>query len=184
MFTGAFCLLAFLLYGWFGAYEGVGGADNLFRKFLAMQGLFYMSCGMMFRKGALNVLLSRRRALWCLLIGSCLMIVKCWLQYRGSDCYYYVGWVSIPVLANAVFNLVPSRAVPDSILVCAFPIYVLHPFVLRFFCKVGDAVGVSWGKNVFVWSFATLCAFSITVLVVWIQRKMFPRLNRIVWGGR
>lgn len=185
LFTGSFLFLVFLLYGWLGAYEGVGGGDNIFRKYFAIQGLFYMSCGIMFRSGKIDVILRGRwQQVAVLFVGVGLMAAKVFFHVQGNWWYVYLGWLSVPVLLIAVFNLLPTNLLPQTILACAFPIYLTHIFVLRAMSLGGKALGVSYDANCWIWIMAVMSCCGVTLGITYLLRRKAPCLNGVLWGNR
>lgn len=184
-FGGAFCIVAFALYGLLGPYEGMHGEIHyFFRKFLALQGLFYMSCGMAFRLGELDFRLKYRTSICLLGMGLSLMGVKVYCQSIDAACYIYFGWAAVPLITVSVFNLIPLIKMPSQVLSCAFPIYVMHMFVLQTICYVALKFNMAIGDGWVLWPVGTVLVFGMTLLLCFIQRRMLPQVNGVIWGGR
>lgn len=116
LFTGSFLFFVFLLYGWLGAYEGVGGAENIFKKYFALQGLFYMSCGVMFRLGKIDVILRGRwQQVAVLFVGVGLMTAKVFSMLGGLVvCLFWLAFCSVSLDCCFQFTSDKSTASNDS----------------------------------------------------------------------
>lgn len=177
----SYCIV---LAGGIGARMG-GSVHYIFRKTLATQGLFYMCLGMAFRGGVVDMILRHKAIAWMLLVvGLALMGVKVYLHCNGSGSYYYVGWISVPCILIGLFNVITSQHLPDWLTSCAFPIYLIHMFVLRTFVVVFSAIQFPVKEHLLIWVIIVASVFLLTLLFVAVQCKYLKTLNAILCGGR
>lgn len=175
------------LYGLLGPWEGLDGPVHyFFRKTIATQGMFYVTLGMLFRSGRLNVVVSGSGGGKMIVLGGLLIVLKVILQYHVVWFYYYCGWLAIPFLMLGVFNAVPDRAWPRWCTDCAFPIYLVHLFFIRLFILLGLRMFPNEGvkDHLFTWFCFTLAVCILSFLSIVFQRRLFPKLNTLFYGGR
>lgn len=139
----------------------------------------------MFRSGKIDVVLRGRwQQIAVLFVGVGFMAAKVFLHVRGDWWYVYLGWLSVPFLLIAVFNLLPPNLLSQTILACAFPIYLTHIFVLRAMSLGGKALGISYDANCWIWIMAVMLCCSMTLGMTYLLRLKAPGLNGVLWGNR
>lgn len=128
--------------------------------------------------------LSRNQSLIMAALGLFLLSAKVLSQYFGFPFYYYLGWLSIPLLVIAMINLMPALQVPTFITSCAFPIYVCHMFIIDIAHKVTSYLEFDANLHISLWLILALGIFSLTLAVVLCFRRILPRSSKVIFGGR
>lgn len=174
----------FILYGVVAPWEGVPGEHVFFfRKVIPLQGVFYFTLGMLCRKGTVNILaMPRNLAFAAGALGVGLLVIKSLVL--DSLVYCYLGWLAVPFLVAALIRLMPDLNVPSAITSCAFPIYLVHLFLIDAAVVCARKAGIDIGGHTAIWFVVTLAIFVFSFLAVYVQRRLAPMLNKILYGGR
>jgi len=127
-------------------------------------GFFYFSVGMALRMRAVPLDLNR----W--LGGVFFLLGLAVYHYWGAD-------LAIPLLMVGLWGLCPARRFPAWLTQNAFPIYLIHTFVLLLFGsgKIASPV-IALGVG-----FAAIVLSLVSAILI---RKLFPRTIPILFGGR
>ena len=146
-------------------------------------GLAYFTLGIYIRrKVVLDCLLNIRiKFKYPLIVSYCLLII-----FRCIAVFYnwhwvivcYLGFLSIPIAILIGWMLMPSTKWSSAITSCAFPLYLIHGFVILFLEKF-------WGEfimsNVFI---GVLCVMTLSFVLVGILRACGTRVGNILFAGR
>ena len=118
--------------------------------------------------------------------GWLLIMLKVILQYHVVWFYYYCGWLAIPFLMLGVFNVISDRAWPRWCTDCAFPIYLIHLFFIRLFILLGLRMFPNEGvkDHLLIWTYFTFAVCLLSFFTVAIQRRLFHKINKYMYGGR
>ena len=90
----------------------------------------------------------------------------------------YLGWISIPFIMSSVWRFIPGDKWHFSIVSCAFPLYLVHPFA-RYALEVYTGYPESF--NVFS---GFICLISCSFVLIMLVRLMGMPVCRILFGGR
>lgn len=184
-----FLFMVFCAYGMVGPWEGYGGKlVFFFRKFFALQGLFYFSAGIALRFGVVSVGISRRVSIVSLLVAISLLVAKVITQEMGMGWYGYCGYASVPFLLLAIFNLMPGDLFPSWMAGLSFPLYLVHVFVVNTVLFVLNAIRHGNGMQscgLIMTVVLTVLTFFISLAIVVGIRRLCPKsINCLLWGGR
>ncbi len=93
--------------------------------------------------------------------------------------------ITLPLLIWIVWQWVPSKPWNRAITSCAFPIYLLHIFILGRFNLLFENIAVlsflkHWYGYFIMWFIAVVGSIGITLLM----RRWFPKTSDLLFGGR
>ena len=138
---------------------------NDFWKFgFSISGIFYFSTGLFLRMKSVRLHIAPIWGVLALALGLAL--------------YFLVDrMASLPFLIVGVWGLTPGKRLPKVLTENAFPIYLMHMFVLLLF---GTKMWTSPALAILVGCAGIVVTLGLAV----ITRKLSPRFSRIAFGGR
>ncbi len=163
----------------------------LLLKYINWQAIFFFNLGLALRifNVKLNVLPDKKSYLvsaGCFVVGMGVFAVLLYGEYVGG--WIFVGCLKmfaiLPVLLS-VWIIVPKRAWSANLTACAFPIYLLHLFMLDISAAISkkSSLFVSCPSLVvyIIWGVSAILA---CILFTHFIRFMFPRTANVLFGGR
>lgn len=117
--------------------------------------------------------------------GRMVLLAACGLLWGLIFAFRQEGLFDVFCLTGCVLmvELTPCKLWPKSLTSCAFPVFLLHGFVLIFFPPV-----IKWfpilGCSFCGYFFQVVCVFGICLMLICLLRKFMPRFASIVFGGR
>lgn len=138
----------------------------------------YFVAGIAVRYYPIKLDLSLRKRLTLLLVMFVLVMLRPFV--------FEPSWALIPLVLSIVFLNVPCRALPKWLTSSAFPIYLLHLFVLGFWRKAlavlpfGSLLKSTW----YGYLVQTAIVFGASLLLCLAMRRWLSRVSSIVFGGR
>lgn len=138
--------------------------DGFWKFGFSVSGLFYFVVGLYLRMRALEMVIT---PLW----GGIFFVL-------GLCLYFFVDqMLSLSVLIVGVWGLMPARRLPDVLTANAFPIYLMHMFVLLLF---GTRKLTSPWACILIGGAGILLTLGSVIVV----RRIFPCFARVAFGGR
>ena len=178
-------LLAFLKgFLFFGEESGTWG--YFFERFLGASFLIYFLLGAAIRLKLIliprfkNEILKLGLAcflLWCVLIA---------LQVVGGSCFWIrvarrlIFHTSTAAMLYFIWRIMPTNRWPDLLTSSAFPIYLLHWFVLDFYAKIFYSAPQTIMQVVARMGFGIIVSLVLSVSA----RLVFPKASALLFGGR
>lgn len=144
----------------------------------SLKNLFFFSAGLVLRYNPFQ--LPKLKGLR--LIASVGVIgLSLWAAIGGVKVYLY-----LPLLIVCLYWIMPSKPWPKVLTSCAFPVYLLHMFVVSVMGIVIKNVSLfsRLHGNVVGWIVDCGIAFAICVLITCGLRRYFPRIAYWWFGGR
>ena len=80
-------------------------------------------------------------------------------------------------------ELIPCKLWPRSLTSCAFPIFLLHGFVLIFLPLIVKRIPIL-GHSFCGYLFQVVCILGVCLMLTCFLRKVMPRFASLVFGGR
>ena len=144
------------------------------------QGLFYFSVGIVLRRKGPPGWPSWT-AVFSGLAGLALLSAGIAAAWKGWPWAYEWKALSVPFLLHGAWSVVPSSKWPDWLTSCAFPIFLMHPLVVRFLEPFLLAVGMGrFPAALAEWMAGVACPCALA----WFIRRHAPRLAFVLFGGR
>ena len=144
------------------------------------QGLFYFPLGIALRKKRPRAW-PPAAAAFSGLVGLALLAGKVAAAWKEWSFGYELVALSLPFLLFAAWTFAPKAEWPEWLTSCAFPIFLMHPLVVRLCQPCLLSAGMErlpcaileWAAGV-----ACPCVFA------WFVRKRAPRAALVLFGGR
>ncbi len=153
---------------------------------LSPSGLFYFTLGLFLRRWPIFLRLPTWGAWGLLLFGLTGTLLSIETQQHGIMVAPHLRWFFVQLMLWATWQLVPSTAWPRALTAMAFPIFLLHDFILAT-CRpvVKNLPSLapmidSFGGFLLLGTIAILGSIAIT----WGLRQWLPRFAAILFGGR
>lgn len=153
-----------------------------------VEGLFCFFAGMVFR--CYPVVITRRR--WfdysILVLGFVLFAVR--IVCVAHQCLYvayWASWFGVVSLMYGLWCIMPTRKLPEWIVSCSFPVYLVHPFIVML---MAGAVKMLGFRDLVLTSFVFflvrwMAVFVMCVILVNVLRKISPPpVYAVLFGGR
>lgn len=105
------------------------------------------------------------------------------------------GWLRLSVALNcfelplwlcAVWSIMPEHSLPKWLTSCAFPVYLLHPYILTGMQKFLSRLlhpGV-WNESLFLYFFLALTTFCLSCAMTIFVRRFCSTGAKLLFGGR
>lgn len=148
--------------------------------FFSLFGASYFLAGMYLRMHNVNGIVPHRLAFLGLMV-SCLCIVA-----RGSPWSpawsRLLTWFYTPILLASIWTFCPSMRSPDFLGKAAFPVYVLHPFVIQSFFRVAPCLQNDMSLTLYL-AFG-IGSFVVCIIAAAVMHYCLPSLSGVLFGGR
>lgn len=118
----------------------------------------------------------RKRTTLLIVCGLLWTAIFAFRREELFDAFCLVGCV-------LMVELVPDKSWPKSLTSCAFPIFLLHGFVLIFLPPVVKPFPIL-GHSFCGYLFQVVCILGVCLMLTWLLRKTMPRFASLVFGGR
>ena len=153
---------------------------GLFSRGVSASGVFYFSVGMYLQRKTPGRI-PAWAAVVCAAAGLSLLAAGVLSAHMGWSCERDLRAMSLPLLAYATWRFVGAARLPDWLVRCSFPIYVMHFIALAYFWTLGRRLSL----NTVLFS-ALSCAGGIAASVASaaLLRRLAPKFAAIVFGGR
>lgn len=116
----------------------------------------------------------------CLVLGIALMAIATWGAFISCSYVQVLRKLSYPLLIIAMWSLIPSYEWPKYLTNNAFPIYLIHWFVLSFLgALMPYAVNSVLGSV-----FKGILGITISISIAELLRRMLPRFSKVLFGKR
>ncbi len=159
--------------------------EHPFLQIISLSGIFFFNCGLYLRFYAHRVEYSKAFAFVALVVGMALFAFV--LQGRLTDIGWarYLNMLAILLVLVAVWRMTPAKQWNSNLAGCAFPIYLLHSFILA-------PLGIA-KKNIPALPYPSgLAEFALngvitivgSIVVALLFRKFFPKTAAVFFGGR
>lgn len=154
----------------------------------SIEGLYYFMIGIYLRRYSGEKQLSHSVGTVVFAAGIMLYAVRAVCAYNHLSLFeFWSGWIGTAVLMCGIWSLMPTRVVIGVFRGCAFPIYILHQFVL--ILMMGALGFLAWRDYVIRESVALYFGrMVIVVVLVWaflrVLERVAPRLTLVLFGGR
>ena len=159
----------------------------VFPGLASLDGAAYFPVGVCLAKMGWQCVVSKSIGLLGLVTGGCLFAGKAFCSLSNcSEISSLLGWVAIPLCLIGFWWLMPTAIAGSlkSVIGLAFPIYIIHNFVIKVFELSMNVLGVGQCLRVSVLGFALrsalLCGCSIALARFLCQ----GRFGTIAFGGR
>ena len=146
------------------AYSARGVVIDFLSYGFSLEGIFYFSTGLYLRMKHVPLNVGPMIGVPLFALGVAIYVIG-------------LTELSIPVMIVGLWGMMPTRCLPRSLVSNAFPIYLMHMFILLLFGTdkiASPLIAVGVGMLVVVLSIG--CAEMI--------RRTSPRLVNVLWGGR
>ena len=159
--------------------DGSSEVCRFLTRFVSLHGLFYFLVGGSLALGVLRM--PARNILFAFVgaVGVVGLFASQFLAARNIVLWGVLHELSLPLALLAAWRVFPSVSWPRSLTSLAFPVYVLHVFVIRALDVVmyGD---MSCAGIVVKYAAVSVLTFAAAVAI----RKFLPRCYSFVFGGR
>ena len=139
---------------------------------------FYFNLGL-WLAGVENLKLTPRLAGVSLMLGLSCLVIKACLDIHEVQDSFWLGWISIPLNLYGFWGIMSTGAWPIWLTSCAFPIFLIHKFPL-FVLKHIPFLKESFLTHLLVAG----TAFFVSLFAALFIKRWFPKMARIVFGGR
>lgn len=150
------------------------------------EGVFLFYAGMCLRIRPIDMNIRLGKTFW-LILGVGLWVARVLMvKLQFPLAAYWFSWFGIVVSIYALYLTVPDKPFPKFIIAEAFPLYLVHPFVVAILAGLIKASGhreyILTSVTLFVvrWVLVILVSF----VAIKIGRKIMPRLTGVLFGGR
>ncbi len=149
---------------------------------LSFSGLFYFTLGAFLRTYSICLRLS---PILTFLAGMGLFAIKLWAIELNLCWCHYLDCPAIFLTLYAVWQWMPPRILFPKLQTVSFPIYVIHLFFISFCGFCFNTLNLSEAANTLPAYFAiAIAAIAGSILTSLLLQRAFPRLARILFGGR
>ena len=179
--------LMFLVYGAFRPFTGefpFHCTNTILCYGFSLEGLFYFALGLFLRMNKIGVPSGILVGCLCGCIALTLFGLKIFSILRGYVWQYY-SWLSIPPLMVFVWSLVPSVKWPFCVVGNAFPVFLIHKFLVVVLVRIMWTGG--WMRqemHVFLYIVSIVIVISASFLCALLLRKIAPKASVVMFGGR
>ncbi len=178
-YTIPFLIMLYILNVLFGPYLIADG-------FFSLNGLFFFTLGITLRFFPIQLRLKTSYTFPLFVI--CLFAYFCTYGAQSElplPSIPYHGFITMPLLLLIVWSWIPSVAWNKSLTSSAFPIYLLHIFILGHFNIAFKNIPAltfltHWYGYFLMWGIATLGS----ILIAMMLRRYVPKTASILFGGR
>lgn len=157
---------------------------TFWRAFFSLEGFFYFSLGVFLRLRRVNITLSKRWAIFLLVMAIGLFAFTIWLESKEYAWFYYPRWLGIPLALWGVWVLMSEKPWSRSLTSLSFPIYLMHFLVLLFVVPLAKRFSPSVTSSLGYYFGTVFLAIGVSAGVALGLRRFFPRLAGILFGGR
>ena len=164
-----------------------GLSKFVFPGLASLDGAAYFPVGVCLSKMGWQCVISKSIGLLGLVMGGCLFAGKAFCSLLNySMISSLLGWAAIPLCLIGIWWLMPTATADSlkSVIGLAFPIYIIHNFVIKVFELSMNVLGVGQclrdSAIGFVFRVALLCSCSIALARFLCQ----GRFGKIAFGGR
>ncbi len=153
-------------------------------QFASFRGLFFFNLGLYLRLYPPQVTLSRPTALGLLVAGMCVFAFELAGRVYGINWAQYVNRVAILLVLSGSWAFVPAKQWNSNLEACAFPIYLLHIFVLSFLSLLRKELALPYPSGLAEFALNGVIAIVGSIVVALFFRKFFPKTAAVFFGGR
>jgi len=143
---------------------------------ISLSGFAYFTLGMFLSRG-FKVVIPRHASVAVVVVG---LLAMCGLRWLWPEKDILLWW--IPMILFGVWGIVPDRPWPKWLTSTAFPIYILHMFVLL-------VLQYAWHLTAFMpngllFLFRWCVAVGVSIFVARMLNRFLPSVAKILFGGR
>ena len=148
----------------------------------SLSGVFYFSVGVFLQRFGFRRL-SDKMAYAFLGIGLVLLGVKVGFLHAGYGkiSVWFNSFIT-PFLLYSIYHFMPTKAWPNWLTSCAFPIFLMHSIALSYFGIALKHIPIVCVEAQTLIQFAGGAAIPIAVAVI--LRRFFPKTAGVLFGGR
>ena len=151
------------------------------------RGLFYFSAGLAMRLNAGLQLRGRWIKVVVAAVGIILCLVRVWVELCGFwRAATFLGAFQLPWLTYLLYLACSRIRITNKYTSLSFPLYVTHEIIVLVITACFGILGIGGSGNITFTKgfsrFVITCGISI-VLCLFVRRK-WPKVSRIVFGGR
>ena len=146
----------------------------------SIEGMFYFSIGVFLQRFKTRRP-SDKMAYVFLGIGVVLLCVKIGFLHAGYGKISGCNSIIIPFLLYSIYHFMPTKAWPNWLTSCAFPIFLMHSLALSYFGIVFKHIPMCVEAQTLI-QFVGGAAVPIAVAVL--LRRFFPKTASVLFGGR
>lgn len=157
-------------------------ARFVFTRLIDLQGAAFFVMGFWLRAKGVNLII-RNNGL-SLFICSLWIAIVVFINFCKMSFVIPLGYISIPLGAFAIINLVPSRKLP--FVEYSFPIYCSHEVVRQFLDAISSRYSFveAFINTLFGYFLCFLLMTCLSILVAYTMKRVFPSLALKAYGGR
>lgn len=147
-----------------------------------MAGFFYFSLGIACRAEGWKLDFHRGRCACLFSLGLIFVVAQAVFVIKAWPGAQHFGWLAIPLMLYGVWGLMPTCALPQWFVGCAFPVYLLH----KFFFPIADRLwnGVTGATTIIGYLATIVFVFGASVVAANLLRRLMPRVSGVAFGGR
>lgn len=150
----------------------------------SMEGLTYFTLGLALRRHPLNLRLPKPLGALLLLAGVGLFVLSVQAGLDVKPWWWVPRLVAIPLALWGLWALIPATPLPRSFTSLAFPIYLLHFFVLFALWLLLARLAPNTLTCSAYYMLAGCIAITLSAQATLLFRRLFPRLANFLFGGR
>ena len=154
---------------------------KFFRYGYSIEGMFYFSIGVFLQRFKARRLSDKMAyAFWG--IGLVLLGVKIGFLHAGYGKISGCNSIIIPFFLYSIYHFMPTKAWPNWLTSCAFPIFLMHPIALSYIGSALKHIPIVCVEAQTLIQFVGGAAVPIAVAVL--LRRFCPRTASVLFGGR
>lgn len=163
-------------------FKAGGYVDGLFwNGVFSLVGIFWFVLGMAIRD---EIVRFERRKFYryaALMFAILFIAMRAICVYYGNQLYKVFGFLSVPFTMYFVWDIMPSKQWVSWLCTNAFPVYLIHKFVLT----IISIVMSFWTLPMLAGYFLRAAMASVLSVIIAVgMRKWTPRISSVAFGGR
>lgn len=164
------------------------GKFYLFMRYtFSLYSLSFFFMGMILRVRGMSVVVNNKGiAIIALLVGVVMLGVSLFIYDAESKLFWMCRMIFVPLFLFAIWNLMPAMKLPHCFSSVSFQIFLLHVIVWSVLDGIANISGINFSRPgcLFLWWMKWGIGFVIPIAFSALLCRVFPRINRVLFGGR
>lgn len=150
---------------------------------ISLDGLLYFCLGMGIRLGIFRIpRFIKFYGRFGLLFAMAIALIRLNFDISGNE---FLVWIMIACAMYGLWRMIPSKSWPECLVGNAFSLYLVHPFFIIILAAIFSGLSKrTLNSSVVLYLLRWVMATGTSLLLIVAFRKLMPKGNRFVLGGR